>query len=307
MELHQLKCFLELSKFQNVSLTAAQLNVSQPALSKTISLLEADLGIKLFDRIGRRIYLNERGTLFAQYAEQMMQALHEGTQAAKKLDYQPSGTICLGLFAYVSLISDCIGSFMKRYPLVKFELYSSKSQYTIDNFDRIDFTISSALTKAPVTRDDILESFPIAQEQYLLVVAPELLEKYISVDTDLHTLSALHQIPFLSMANNLMFSDITYTICQQAGFVPNAFIQTNDYATKLHMTAQGLVAAFIPEVCVPVFRSMRPDFRFLRFSDVNTLRTIRLSRKKTAHVRQACDAFWNYAQEYYDGGTDSTP
>ena len=113
MELHQLECFIELSKFQNVSLTAEHLNISQPALSKTISLLEAELGVKLFDRVGRRIRLNDHGRMFARYAEQTMETLKEGTRNVRNLEYQPSGTIYLGLFSYANLIADCIRDFME--------------------------------------------------------------------------------------------------------------------------------------------------------------------------------------------------
>ncbi len=300
MELHQLECFIELSKFQNVSLTAEHLNISQPALSKTISLLEAELGVKLFDRIGRRIRLNDHGRMFARCAEQSIEMLREGTKNVQALEYQPSGTILFGLFSYANLIADCIRDFMEEYPLVKFEMYSSKSQYTIDNFDNLDFTLSSSLSSAPISREGFLESFPIAEEEYLLVISPELLEEHLpDASGDQLPLSAFSRVPFLGMANNLMFSDITYTLCQQAGFTPNLTILTNDYATKLHMVSLGNIASFIPEICSTVFESYRPDLRFLHLTDVNTKRVIRLSRRRGSLMSQTCDTFWNYAREYF--------
>ncbi len=300
MELHQLECFIELSKFQNVSLTAEHLNISQPALSKTISLLESELDVKLFDRVGRRIRLNDHGRMFARYAEQILETLKEGTRNVKNLEYQPSGTISLGLFSYVDLIADCIRDFMETYPMVKFQLYSSKSQYTIDNFENLDFTLSSSLTDAPMAREEYLESFPIAEEQYVLAIAPELLAQEIpDVPEENLMLHHFHQVPFLAMANNLMFSDVTYTLCQQAGFTPNITIQTNDFATKLHMTSLGHVASLIPEVCIPVFSSYRSDLRFLYLPDMTVRRTIRLGRKRSTLVSQTCETFWKYAKKYY--------
>ena len=101
------------------------------------------------------------------------------------------------------------------------------------------------------------------------------------------------------MANNLMFSDVTYTFCQQAGFTPEIAIQTNNFATKLHMTSLGHVASLIPEVCIPVFESYRPDLKFLRLPDMISQRTIRLGRKRSTLVSQTCETFWNYAKTYY--------
>lgn len=303
MELHQIRCFLELCKFQNVSLTAERLNISQPALSKTISLLESELGVKLFDRVGRRITLNERGKMFALYAEQGIKNLLFGAEHIKKLEYQPVGTISIGLFSYIGLISQCICDFLSTYKQTKFEIFSSKTQYTIDHFDNLDFTLSSSLSLTEVKQESILQSIDIGSENYILVAAPELLKAYEIESDGCIPLSSLSALPFLSMANNLMFSDITYVLCQQAGFSPKIVVETNDFATKLHTTAAGAAAAFIPEVCIPTFRAVREDFCFLNLCDIPTKRVIRLGRKKSSAHSQVAQAFWDYAVKWYHGGS----
>ena len=50
------------------------------------------------------------------------------------------------------------------------------------------------------------------------------------------------------MLKNLLFSDITQTLCQRAGFAPHLVVRTNDFATKLHQVALGTAAAFLPAV-----------------------------------------------------------
>lgn len=307
MELHQLECFLELSKFQNVSLTAEKLNISQPALSKTISLLENELGIQLFNRIGRRIYINEHGKAFARYVEESLKGLHLGVENVRKLEYQPAGTLSLGLFSYIGLISDCLHAFLETYPTIKLEAYSSKSQYTIENFNNIDFVLTSSLRTRMPNKKTYLESTPIATEQYVIVAAPELLHQYGNFPENLLPLSELHQLPFIVMAHNLMFSDITYTFCQRAGFTPNIILQTNDFATKLHMAINGTGAAFIPEVCIPIFKRQRPDFRFLYFSDLDTQRTIYLSRKKASEASHIAQIFWDFVLDYYQKKNSPMP
>lgn len=311
MELHQIECFLELSKFQNVSLTAERLNISQPALSKTISLLESELGVKLFDRVGRRIILNERGKMFALYAEQGIKNLRFGADHIKKLEYQPVGTISLGLFSYIGLISQCICDFLSTFKQTKFEIFSSKTQYTIDHFDNLDFTLSSSLSPMEVKQESILQSIDIGSEKYILVAAPELLDAHHVQAKGCLPLSSLSSLPFLAMANNLMFSDITCILCQQAGFSPNLVVETNDFATKLHMTSMGVAAAFIPEVCIPTFRAVRSDFCFLDLCDIENRRVIRLGRKKSSAHSQVAQAFWDYAVNWYhadlrDGSQDES-
>lgn len=72
MELNQLKCFLEVARLEHITQAADQLHITQPALSKVIARLEDDLGVKLFDREGKNIRLNEYGRVAQNYAQRIM-------------------------------------------------------------------------------------------------------------------------------------------------------------------------------------------------------------------------------------------
>ena len=72
MELTQLEYFLEVARRQHITQAAEALNITQPALSKTIARLEDDLGVKLFDREGKGIRLNEYGQTALHYAERIL-------------------------------------------------------------------------------------------------------------------------------------------------------------------------------------------------------------------------------------------
>ncbi|MGB0569896.1 MAG: LysR family transcriptional regulator, partial [Paracoccaceae bacterium] len=68
LRLRHIKCFLEVARVESVSLAAASLNITQPAVSKTIKELEELLQTPLFDRVGRRLQLNEQGRIFQNHA-----------------------------------------------------------------------------------------------------------------------------------------------------------------------------------------------------------------------------------------------
>ena len=59
MDIRNIEYFLHLAKYEHVSATADLLHISQPSLSKHITSLEREIGVKLFDRIGNRIVLNK--------------------------------------------------------------------------------------------------------------------------------------------------------------------------------------------------------------------------------------------------------
>jgi DNA-binding transcriptional LysR family regulator len=66
MNLRQLRTFIAIADAGGVARAAARLHLSQPATSRQIAALEADLGVPLFDRIGRRVQLTSEGEdLFA--------------------------------------------------------------------------------------------------------------------------------------------------------------------------------------------------------------------------------------------------
>lgn len=72
MDIEQLTYFLMVAEMGNITQAAARLNVSQPALSKTIKRMETELGIPLFDRLGNRIELNACGMAMRSYAEKVL-------------------------------------------------------------------------------------------------------------------------------------------------------------------------------------------------------------------------------------------
>ncbi len=72
VELHQLKYFRVVAKYQSVSKAAIELHVSQSALSRSIAKLETELNVTLFDRNGKRLALNENGTRFLVDVERIL-------------------------------------------------------------------------------------------------------------------------------------------------------------------------------------------------------------------------------------------
>ena len=95
MELQTIETFLKVAASQNLSRTAVQLGYSQSALTVQIQKLEKELGVSLFERIGKRIYLTEQGSAFVPYANEILKA----TQAALSFSQgaeTPRGVLRIG-------------------------------------------------------------------------------------------------------------------------------------------------------------------------------------------------------------------
>ena len=85
MELEQLRQIEAVARAGTMSAAAAELHISQPALSRSIQRLEAEFGSPLFDREGRRVRLNEVGAVAVEWARQLLRdeaLLREAVAAA---------------------------------------------------------------------------------------------------------------------------------------------------------------------------------------------------------------------------------
>ena len=69
MDLRQLEYFLRVAQRRNISIAAAELNITQPSLTKSIKLLEKNLGVRLFDRLARGVELTDYGRTLMRHAE----------------------------------------------------------------------------------------------------------------------------------------------------------------------------------------------------------------------------------------------
>ena len=77
MDLIKLRYFYTTAKLENMSLAAKELLISQPALSKAITNLEAELEMDLFFRNGKRISLNENGSFLFKEVERVFSEVRD--------------------------------------------------------------------------------------------------------------------------------------------------------------------------------------------------------------------------------------
>lgn len=130
LTLAQLRVFNAVAKSSSFSRAAEELRVSQPYVSGQIAGLEARLGISLFNRTGRRAYLNEAGKLFAPYSARILETLKEAEQSLQDIRGLVSGHLVIAASSTPGtyLLPQLLGHFLADYPGV---------QVTIQIHDRL--------------------------------------------------------------------------------------------------------------------------------------------------------------------------
>ena len=146
MELTHLKYFIRLANVLNFSEAARQLFITQSTLSQSIRQTEEFLGIPLFERIGKKVYLTEAGKEFLPYAEEAIGSVKTGVQRLRDIQEVYKGELRIGvIYSLCPMLAKCAASFSERYPDVRLSLIQSSSIYELTDMvhkHHIDFAFS---------------------------------------------------------------------------------------------------------------------------------------------------------------------
>lgn len=113
MELTQLKAFYEIARSGSFSKGAEKLCVTQPAISRQIEALENSVGISLFNRHSRGVYLTEAGRRLFEYVEKMLRLADEAERTLQEIQGLKSGELKIGACT-------AVGNYVLPAPLVTF-------------------------------------------------------------------------------------------------------------------------------------------------------------------------------------------
>ena len=98
MEIRQLRYFLDIADTEHLTQSAQNLFVTQSTLSHGLRQLEQELGVALFDRLGRGLKLSQAGAEFRVYASRALQEIEAGRMALADLGGLQSGKLKVGAF-----------------------------------------------------------------------------------------------------------------------------------------------------------------------------------------------------------------
>ncbi|WP_413512178.1 LysR substrate-binding domain-containing protein [Myroides odoratus] len=172
MELRQLKYFLKAKELLNFTEAAKELYITQSTLSQQIKQLEEELGIPLFDRIGKRISITEAGKLFATYAEKSLQASNDGKLILQDLKQVNTGTLNIGLtWGLKSIVINAVSNFIAQFPKIKLQITFGTTTELIDALVKQD--IDFALTFYEGKHSDELVYEPIMTSDMAVIVSKE--------------------------------------------------------------------------------------------------------------------------------------
>lgn len=155
MDIKQLKTFLVLSKLKNYTKTAAELDYAQSSISAQIQQLELELNTKLFDRIGKNVYLTASGKMLIPYANEIL-SLSANAKERINFDSSSRGQILIGASESLCIfqLPRIIKPFMNLHPNIEVKIKLTDNEQAIqqltDNEIDLAFTIGNPIAHSSI-------------------------------------------------------------------------------------------------------------------------------------------------------------
>src|SRR5215475_6223711 len=126
---HLLESFRVAGRLQHVTRAAQELGTSQPALSRALARLQADLGVPLFERVGRSLRLTRYGEVFLARVERALGEIEDGRRELLDLAEPERGTVSFGFLRTLGAkyIPDLVRRFTVAHPKVRFTFVQNNS------------------------------------------------------------------------------------------------------------------------------------------------------------------------------------
>lgn len=235
MELTHLKYFVRLAETLNFTEAARQLFITQSTLSQSIRQTEEELGIPLFERIGKKVYLTEAGCEFLPYAGRSIAEAREGMQRLWDMQQVYRGELRVGVvYSLGPLLVECASHFSQAYPDIGLRLFHSSSINELA--DRVhDHRIDFALSYKPSPLS------PLIDVRELMAVPLCLIVRSDSPLAVLHevSLQTIRELPLVLLESGMYLRRMIEKLAAENGVALHPGAEVNNSDLSLQMVRTG--------------------------------------------------------------------
>lgn len=282
LNLRQIEAFKAVIENGTVSRAAEMLNVSQPAMSKLIAHLEADTGLRLFDRVKKRLAPTEHGMRLYEEVGRIFAGVRQVESAVDAIRREEQGQLAIGVMPALagSFVQRSLTAFLRGNPNVFCSVRALSSEWIVDRLvtRKLDVGLVSARVQNPYVTLEPLMEHP------LVCIMP--LDHPLAEKGSIR-LADLKGVPFV------MFHSDAY-----AGHLVEEFFGTNDFEPRIALVANvgpticELVAAGLGVSLVhPLMASGLEHRLAVRRFEVDVLYTFQLCRSADSRNSRLVDAF----------------
>ena len=246
MEFREISTFLQVAQYQSFSKAARHLGYSQAAVTIQIKQLEQELGVHLFDRIGKQISLTHQGQVFYQYAVSIRNELEQAKNAVSDPSTL-SGKLCLGTIESIcaSIFPDLLAEYHRLHPEVTTSIVADSPGVLLDRMNENTIDIVYLLDRRIYdnrwckTLEEPEENIFVASPDHELALAKRELE-----------LDEVLRFPFFLTEKDASYRHMLEQYLASINRSVKPFLEIGSTEFIIHMLLKNTGISFLPKFTV---------------------------------------------------------
>ena len=240
------RVFLAVAQARSLTRAAEELYTSQPALTRTIKNLEAELGTTLFSRSKKGVELTAEGQLLYEHVEAAFAMLEKGEREVSTSTSLEKGTISVGttITALDEFLFDFIEEFRSFHPGIRMKINTQSSDRTIASLRQgaVDVAfVTTPYRPFPDIRETILKEF-----ENIVICGPA----HKELQSGSHTLKELAQYPFVYLSTAMQLREYTDAVFHDEDERIQPLIELDSAAMIAPMVAKNFGISIVPKSLV---------------------------------------------------------
>ncbi|MDQ3252406.1 MAG: LysR substrate-binding domain-containing protein [Acidobacteriota bacterium] len=292
MNTRDLKVFLAVSERLNYTRAGEDVNLSQSGVSVRVRELERELGVKLFEQLGKKIALTEAGRILEPYARRVVAAVDDARQAIEEFRGLERGRLRIGASTTpgMYIVPRIIAEFKRRYPKIEISLGIKDTRGVEEGILRNEYDFGFA--GSHLTGGDDIEAIAWCVDELLLIAAPK------------HALTRRKAINFRDITKeSFIFRErgsatqaVVENSLREAGLQLEAVIELGNPEAIKQAVQSGLGIAFISKFAVETELSAKTLIA-LKVKNLRIARELKIVHRKDKHLPRAAIEFIELARQ----------
>lgn len=289
MNLKHLEIFKKIAENENLSLSAKELYIAQPALSRILRDIEDEFGYKLFDRVGKTISLNKNGEIVYRYVENLQKNLNSMKNELNETNSRESSVVNISFRVASKILPEILDTFYKAHQDISLKVFQiNHPSKSLPEFDIIIDSVSEKELKDNsgkiiLLKEDILMAIPKNN--------PLALKEEIFLN-DLKDYSCTILNEFSSLGK------IIRQELKEKGFEPEIIFESDNPFMIRDFLKLNLSYSFVPEKTWLIEKDFS-NMVLKKIKDFNCSRNIYLSHGDREYISNSAREFEKHIREYF--------